>query len=143
MKTVVTFKSDAFNSSEQRDYFINPGCFGDDVAMWLMEGLQSRGLCTGAKPEQEDFGWYFTFRVEDTDHHLVIGYRPGDADAEGDWLAWIERKRGIIGSLLLGRTRGIRPAAARVVHEILATSPRIRDIRWYEKDQDESGTERP
>ena len=32
MRTVATFRSAAFNTSEARPYFINPGCFGDDLA---------------------------------------------------------------------------------------------------------------
>jgi hypothetical protein len=34
MRTIATFKSDAFNTSEGRDYFINDCCFGDDGS-WL------------------------------------------------------------------------------------------------------------
>jgi hypothetical protein len=35
IKTVVAFESTAFNMAEPKDYFINPCCFGDDVATWL------------------------------------------------------------------------------------------------------------
>jgi hypothetical protein len=76
IKTVVTFQSAAFNTSEHRDYFLNSGCFGDDVAIWLIEELRKRKFETAAKPGQEDFGWYFTFHVSDIKHCLVIGYRP-------------------------------------------------------------------
>jgi len=31
------FQSNAFNTSEQRDYFINECCFGDDLARSLIE----------------------------------------------------------------------------------------------------------
>ncbi len=56
IRTVVTFQSPAFNTSERKDYFINDGCYGDDLARWLIEQLRSRGVQTDAEPGQEDFG---------------------------------------------------------------------------------------
>jgi hypothetical protein len=41
VKTAVTLKSSTFNMSEPREYFINPGCFGDDLAKWLADQLRS------------------------------------------------------------------------------------------------------
>jgi hypothetical protein len=37
IKTVVTFKSSAFNMSEPKKYFVNSSCFGDDLAGWLID----------------------------------------------------------------------------------------------------------
>jgi hypothetical protein len=54
VKTVVTFKSSAFNMSEPREYFINPSCFGDDLAKWLAEQLRSNGHQASEVPGQED-----------------------------------------------------------------------------------------
>jgi hypothetical protein len=42
IKTAVTFESTAFNMAEPRDYFINPCCFGDDVAIWLIGELRKQ-----------------------------------------------------------------------------------------------------
>jgi hypothetical protein len=61
IRTLVTFESPAFNTTERRDYFINEGCYGDDLARSLIEQFRSRGVQTEAKPGQEDFGWYFGF----------------------------------------------------------------------------------
>ena len=63
----VIFQSTAFNTSEPKDYFINDCCYGDDLARWIMEQLRARGIHTGQVPGQEDFGWFFTFRVGETD----------------------------------------------------------------------------
>lgn len=82
IRTVVTFQSVAFNTSEHRDYFTNPGCFGDDVAIWLIEELRKRKFETAAKPGQEDFGWYFTFHVSGIEYCLVIGYCPEEVTEE-------------------------------------------------------------
>jgi hypothetical protein len=43
IRTVVTFESSLFNTSDPKDYFINPCCFGDDVAVWLAQQLRAKG----------------------------------------------------------------------------------------------------
>jgi hypothetical protein len=131
VRTVVTFKSAAFNFSEPRDYFINPCCFGDDVARWLAEQLRGKGYQANEVPGQEDFGWYFTFRVSGIAYCFVIGHRPGDENIEGEWIGWLERNRGLTGFILGSRNRGIQPAAVQVIHEILSNSQQIRDIHWH------------
>src|SRR6187402_1628272 len=114
LRTVVVFRSSAFNSTEPRSYFLNDFCFGDDVARWLMAHLKARGIPTDLEPDQEDSGWYFNFFVEETPHCLIIGSRPSD-DGDAEWIGWLERKRGIVGSLVGLRGIGILPAAARAI----------------------------
>jgi len=82
--TEVTFQSDGFNTSESRPYFINPECYGDDLAKWMMERLRATGYKTADEPGQEDFGWYFDFEVPAGPHCCVIGYQPDDP--EGQWI---------------------------------------------------------
>src|SRR5512139_621039 len=108
-KTLVTFSSRTFNCTEPRGYFINPGCFGDDLAIWFAGRLRSCGFEVMGEPGQEDFGWYLDFRAGEAEHTLVIGYRPGVDELDerlrpvedpalrgsGDWLVWIERNRGL------------------------------------------------
>jgi hypothetical protein len=141
VKTVVTFKSSAFNVSEPKEHFINPCCFGDDVAAWLTEQLRDKGYQAANIPGQEDFGWYFSFLVDGIEYYFVIGYRPSDENSEGVWIGWLERSRGFIASVLGGRKRGIQAAAARVIHEILASSPQIRDVRWHFRRDFDGGDE--
>ena len=43
IRTHVTFRSTRFNQTEPRAHFINPNCFGDDCAEWLVASLRSRG----------------------------------------------------------------------------------------------------
>lgn len=88
IRTVVTFESTAFNMTEPRNYFINPCCFGDDVAEWLIRELSKQGMGTDEKPGQEDFGWYLNFEAG--------GYRPHVCDRtsakwrNGSWhLDWM------------------------------------------------------
>lgn len=142
MRTVVTFKSAAFNTTESKDYFINPCCFGDDVAKWLMAELKQRGFQTVGEAGQEDFGWYFTFQAGGIEHDFIIGFRPDEEEsAEGDWIGWLERRTGLISSLFGGRKRGIQPAAAQAIHAVLTGSPQIQDVRWHERQDFDSGRE--
>jgi hypothetical protein len=143
VKTVVTFKSSAFNNSAPQKYFINPGCFGDDVASWLSQQLSNRGYEIADGPGQEDFGWYLCFTHSGLEHGFLIGHRPAHNHQEGIWIGWLERKRGFLASLAGLRRRGIQPGAARAIHEILSGSPHIREVRWhFERDFDQ-GREEP
>jgi hypothetical protein len=148
IRTVVTFESTAFNMAEQKEYFINPCCFGDDVAKWLISELRKQGVGTDEKPGQEDFGWYLNFEVTGTGHAFVIGHRPGGKSEAGTWIGWLERNRGFVGSLFGGRKRGIEPAAADAIHGILSSSPLIRGVRWhfqhdFDKGHEERGASSP
>lgn len=140
MRTVVTFCSAAFNPTQPRPYFINPGCFGDDRARWLIGELRHQGLETDEKPDQEDFGWYFNLENAGVGSTLVIGFRPPplDESADGTGIGWIERSRGFLASLLGGRDRDVDPSLVELVPTILSTSPEIQDVRWHlRKDFDE------
>src|SRR5580700_9256202 len=44
VRTVVTFESTAFNLAEPKNCFINPCCFGDDLAKWLIGELRKHGF---------------------------------------------------------------------------------------------------
>jgi hypothetical protein len=57
LRTCVTFLSARFNQTTPREYFINPGCFGDDCAAWLAALLRDSGASSVAEPWQEDWGW--------------------------------------------------------------------------------------
>ena len=135
IRTVVTFESTAFNMTEPKDYFINPCCFGDDLAEWLIRELRKQGIRTDEKPGQEDFGWFLNFEAAGIGHTFVIGHLPNGETEAGTWIGWLERQRGMIGSILGGRKRGIQSSAARAIHQTLTGSPMVRDVRWhFERD---------
>jgi hypothetical protein len=124
-KTVVTFESTAFNVTEPKAYFINPSCFGDDVAKWLIGELRKQGVKTDENPRQEDFGWYLNFEVTGAEHIFVIGHRATGKSESGTWIGWLERRRGFVGSLAGGQRRGIQSSAVEVIDGILSNSPMI------------------
>jgi hypothetical protein len=148
MRTLVTFKSTAFNSSEPRDYFINPCCFGDDVARWLINELPKRGFETSEEPQQEDFGWYFGFRIRGLSHTFFIGFRSANSTEDGEWIGLIQRTRGLIGSMLGREKVGVQPDAAHAIHSILSESKVIDEVRWhlqseFDRGQEEAGASAP
>jgi len=142
IRTVVTFESTAFNMATPRDYFINPCCCGDDVAVWLIRELRKQGMGTDEKPGQEDFGWYLNFEAAGVGHTFVIGHRPNGETEAGTWIGWLERRRGLSGSVLGGRKRGIHASAAQAIHHILTGSSVVRDVRWHFRRDFASGVER-
>lgn len=112
-----------------KDYFINPACFGDDVALWLIDKLRQRGIATSA-PDQEDFGWYFTYSLRSKEYCVVIGFQPNDVNSGDCWVGEIERNVGFIGSLFGGRRRGIDAEAVDLVDSVLRFEQEILDLEW-------------
>jgi len=141
MRTVASFRSAAFNTSEPKPEFMNRGVIGEDLARWLIARLRSAGAETDDQPGQEDFGWYFNFAVPEGWHTCVIGLRPGSSGSPPDWVVWTERRRGFLSSIIGGRSRGISPFAVMLVHMTLSTAPEISELRWHERKAFDSGRE--
>jgi hypothetical protein len=140
-RTVATFQSTSFNTAEQREYFINPCCFGDDLARWLIDRLRSTGIDTDAEPGQEDFGWYFNFKLGENVYCVVLGFRPGEENEEGEWVAWVERTQGLVGSIFGFRKKDIERSAGNAIHAALLDPATIRNIRWHIRRNFDRGIE--
>ena len=128
MRKEASFRSSAFNTSEVRDYVINECCFGDDLAKWMIDRLQKAGVETDDEPGQEDFGWYFGFKAAAGTHCCVLAYQ--EDEPEGVWHLWLERSRGLFGSLLGRRGHGIDDFAVPVINDALVSAPEIRELKW-------------
>jgi hypothetical protein len=122
--TVATFVADRFNTTVTKPSYINQGCFGDDVALWLGEELRSDGILVGSDQVPEDFGWAVSFDVEKRKYWAVIGYVPGKF-----WYVALER-RGAMAMLFRG-SRAIPYDAIEAVKRVLVRSGDIRDIQWH------------
>jgi hypothetical protein len=125
----------------QKNYFINPCCFGDDLAKWLIGELRKDGLRTDEEPGQEDFGWYLNFEVLGASHIFIIGHRPSGESEVGTWIGWLERNRGFIASIFGRRKHEIASSAAVAIHTILSRSPQIQDVRWHFQRDFDKGNE--
>jgi hypothetical protein len=133
VRSQVTFESESFNTTETRETFINPECYGDDLVLWFMQKLRDRGVeVDDGDPSQEDFGWYATIRVDGRDYDLIVGHL-GGADPPG-WLVLIERSYGLIGSLLGRRSRAAVDASViQLINEILQRSEECRNVLWFHR----------
>ena len=93
------FDTNRFNLSEVKPHFINPSCFGDDLAAWLKAKLTERGIPT-IEPGQEDWGWYVEARIGDANYFIGVG---GSADESArdpnkdEWRLIVEKQRGLAG----------------------------------------------
>lgn len=76
--------TDAFNSTEVQDHFINPCCFGEDFALWL----QTRLAETAGEAEvvQEDWGWCVLWRWKK--HTFTIGIQLLEGGGDGETAEW-------------------------------------------------------
>lgn len=131
-RTYVTFEATGFNTTEDKEEFINPGNFGKDVAEWLISEL--KGKVPNIDPEigQEDSGWYFTFTGNSGKTYDFLVGRRGDED----WLGCFECSLGFFKSILgLRKISKVDREDLVVFHKILKCSNHISNIKWhYEKD---------
>jgi len=134
----VTFSCSGFNTSEPRDYFINPNNFGDELAKRLMQELRVRNTAVDSELGQEDHGWYLTFHSGGKSYDFVLGHR-GEERAE--WLGWLERGAGFLPSLFGARKRSVPPEIAQLVHAALVSLPEVHGVRWHLTKDFDTGNE--
>jgi hypothetical protein len=92
----ILFTTDRFNLSVAKPHFINPGCFGEELAAWLQARLIERDVKAGP-PGQEDWGWYL--RAKRGDRAYFLGMN-GNADENspnnmGEWRIIVEKRRSL------------------------------------------------
>lgn len=124
MKTVATFVTERLNTTVAKPTFINPGCFGDDLALWLGKELRKEGLAIDDDPVPDHFGWAVSFEVKKRRYWAVIGYVPGHV-----WYIALERRGPI--AMLFPRFRVIPDDAVEAVKQVLVRSADIRDLQWH------------
>lgn len=94
----ILFETERFNVSKVQKHFINPCCFGEDLAEWLRQKLNERGVNTGI-PGQEDWGWYLLVRHNANRYFVGVGGHrregaPSDTNT-GEWRIMIEKRRSL------------------------------------------------
>jgi hypothetical protein len=129
--TSFLFRTSRFNLSKVGAHFINPCCFGEDLAAWLGEKLTERGVETG-EPYQEDWGWEFRATSTGGVYYLGMGGIPdetGQRENSGEWRVFIEKKRSFW-QLLTGSGKiSDNDAMLTTVDEVLKAQPDFEDIR--------------
>jgi hypothetical protein len=90
------FRTGRFNLSQVHEHFINPCCFGEDLAAWLQAKLADRDL-RASDPGQEDWGWYVRAKQGDDSYFLAVSGNSenGTNQDYGEWQIIVLRKRSI------------------------------------------------
>lgn len=130
----ILFKTSRFNLSKVGEHFINPCCFGEDLAAWLRMKLIDRNI-EASKPYQEDWGWELPVQHGADSYYLCMS---GNADGsstnedDGEWRIIVEKKRSLW-QRLSGEGR-IAPndEMARLIADILSGDPTIQDMHREE-----------
>lgn len=128
----ILFRSSRFNLSKVGEHFINPCCFGEDLAAWLQPKLAAKNIET-ATPYQEDWGWELAVKCGRDAYYLCMS---GNADSpgndEGEWRIIVEERRSIWERLTgKGKIVADDPVVT-LIEQILSNEPSIRNLRREE-----------
>jgi len=88
--TIITFQVPTFLALGARGYRIDPGCFGRELAQWLMDKLARNGLEVAPVLTESVFTWGFQFGADCVGYVVELGYMPDRAERAGKWRAAIE-----------------------------------------------------
>lgn len=124
----ILFRTSRFNLSKVEKHFINPCCFGEDLAGWLGPRLSSKGVETGP-PYQEDWGWEVPAQYESKSYYLCIG---GNADQsrrdDGEWRIIVQKQRSIWERLTGAGKIAVDDPMVKLLKEILSGEPNVREV---------------
>jgi hypothetical protein len=94
----IAFETDRFEHREVKPHFINPCCFGEDLAAWLsgeLSALVGAGFHV-SKAIQEDYGWGLWAHHGQDPFWIALSY-VGDAPTEepGQWVVTVAYDPGL------------------------------------------------
>jgi hypothetical protein len=93
----ILFETARFNCSEVKDHFINDCCFGEDMAGWLKERFNAKGI-HASEPYQEDWGWELQVRDKFGSYYIGAGGNPLDEAVErnrAEWRVMVTKRRSL------------------------------------------------
>jgi hypothetical protein len=126
----ILFETGHFNLSKVGEHFINPCCFGEDLASWLRVKLANKQIET-AQPYQEDWGWELPVTHGSDAYYLCMSGNSDDSATnkdDGEWRIIIQKRQTIWQRV---KGRGIITAddcLVRLVEEILSSEPAVKNI---------------
>jgi hypothetical protein len=92
----IEFTSGAFLPREPEEQQVNPGLYGKELAMWLVQALAERGVAVG-EPIGEDWGWLCIHTAEANNVWIGCGSlsEPGEGYSGKaiDWSIFVETKK--------------------------------------------------
>jgi hypothetical protein len=132
MASDVLFDTNRFNLSEVKEYFINPCCFGEDLAAWLRGKLLERGIPT-IEPDQEDWGWYIESTYGGRAYFIGIGGNADETSSDanrGEWRISVEKHRSLRDKLTGKNPMSSDEPIIAVIREIVEAEPDFKNIRY-------------
>lgn len=132
MRYDLSFETNRFNLSEVKEHFINPCCFGEDLAAWLRGKLLERGAKV-TDPGQEDWGWYIEAGCKGQSYFIGIG---GNADEvsqdknQGEWRIMVEKHRSLWEKLTRTNDLSKDDEMLTMIWEILQTEPDFKNVHY-------------
>lgn len=128
----ILFRSSRFNLSKVGAHFINPCCFGEDLAVWLRPKLAGKNIET-ASPYQEDWGWELPAKMGRDSYYLCMSGNADDPRSdEGEWRIIIEKRRSIWQHLTGDGKIAADDAVVAHIEQILSNEPDIIRLRREE-----------
>ncbi len=126
----ILFQTNRFNVSEVKRHFINPCCFGEDLAEWLRQQLTKKGVGAGT-PYQEDWGWEMLAQQGPQGYFLGVGgyLREGAVDKnDGEWRIMVEKKRSICEKLRGKNKMSETEPILSIIEDILREQADVRNM---------------
>ena len=141
MLTHVTLRTSRFNLTEGKDYFVNPGCFGDDFVKWLIVEFAKCDLLSELDPEPcaEDWGWEVLLSYHG--RAFFIGLNAYSEAGNDGWLLFVESRLPFYKRWLGVSDSEENRELCSLLDGILKSAPEIEDIRWYSKEDFMKGIE--
>ena len=140
----ILFETNRFNLSVAHDHFINPDCFGEDLASWVKSKLSERAI-EPEGPDQEDWGWWLAFSYGGKKYFLAMNGTSENNFQDknrGEWRIIVEQERSLL-ERLRGRNKITKSdAVLELLQEILRREKDFRNVRT-ESDAEAQGIPQP
>jgi hypothetical protein len=127
----ILFRSSLFNLSKVGEHFINPCCFGEDLAAWLVPRLTANQVETG-QPYQEDWGWELPATFGNHSYYVCLSGNAdnsGELKDEGEWRIIVAKRRSIWQRLGRKGTIAADDPLIKIIETILTKESAIREVR--------------
>ncbi|MBI5667625.1 MAG: hypothetical protein HZC41_06420 [Chloroflexi bacterium] len=132
----MTFQTHLFENKVVKPHFINPICFGEDVAAWMIARLPQPPFVV-SEPIQEDYGWGFWARVNDEPYWTAIAIVEDTIGQEwAEWMVSVNYEPGfnLVRRFLKRPREENLLMLCRALDAALHAEPSIRDIQWWRDD---------
>jgi len=121
------FTSALFSPTPGEEDKTNPGRFGEALAIWVIEKLQSNGYSIEEDPIPEDWGW--VVMVHRKPFSLWVGCGNED-ESQTRWGLFVEAEKGILHKLFGRKDTSSSVRTLENNLEKLAREAGFEDIQW-------------